>query len=81
MPTIFWRVAHTRGEAWATQPLIYLPMTASKAKVDKLSEMGAQPHFHSQDGVDAENHARAEATRCGQVYVSPYNDVQVSVCV
>lgn len=45
--------------------------------MDKLISLGAQLEFFGEDCVETENHARAEAVRQDQVYVSPYNDTEV----
>lgn len=66
-----------RGQEWAQKPLIYLPTTVSQAKRNKLASLGASLQFFGADAADTEHHARSRAQSLGQVYISPYNDVQV----
>lgn len=61
-----------------TRCTIYLPSTASLAKVQKLQRKGANLQFHGNDSVQAELAALAAAEERGMVYISPYNDKQVS---
>jgi threonine dehydratase len=74
---------HARGVAHALTMLnargtVYLPTTASAAKVEKLRKYPQVTlEFHGTDGVDTETHARATAERTGRAYVSPYNDWEV----
>lgn len=58
-------------------PLVYLPESASEAKVAKLEALGARLVRVGSDAVEAEVAARAEAERCGASYISPYNDLAV----
>jgi len=56
---------------------IYVPETASKAKVSALEQYGANLKFHGQDGIETENFARRFAEEKGMTYVSPYNDEEI----
>ncbi|WIA31927.1 hypothetical protein OEZ86_002786 [Tetradesmus obliquus] len=53
---------------------IYLPTTASPAKVAKLRAEGGNVVQFGQDCVDAERQARSVAQQQGSTYISPYND-------
>lgn len=57
--------------------VIYLPENASPLKVRMLESLGAQIRFHGQTCEATETHARRQAEKSGQVYISPYNDVWV----
>lgn len=56
---------------------IYIPETASIAKVETLRTYGADLVVVGTDGVEAEMAARQAAEREGKVYVSPYNDPKI----
>lgn len=56
---------------------IYLPESAAPAKVEALRRYGTEVEFRGTDCVEAEAFAREQAERTGQIYISPYNDVQV----
>jgi threonine dehydratase len=74
---------HARGVAQAltllgTRGTVYLPTTASAAKVERLKQYsGVTLEFHGTDGGATEVHARAVAERTQRAYVSPYNDWDV----
>ena len=53
---------------------IYVPETASSAKIDALRLVGGDLVLAGTDGVEAERAARSDAEQHGRVYVSPYND-------
>lgn len=53
---------------------IYLPVGASPMKVQLLERLGAPLRFHGSDCAATEAHARQQASRTGQAYISPYND-------
>lgn len=79
-------LAHTRSYACSISPaarqapaLIYLPTTASATKMEQLVARGACVVQHGTDCVEAEAEARRVAEERGQVYISPYNDSDVSV--
>lgn len=54
--------------------VIYLPEGASPMKVQMLQNLGADIHFYGSDCDLTEAHARSQADRTGQTYISPYND-------
>lgn len=56
---------------------IYLPETASVAKVNTLRSTGARIEFYGDDCVLAEIHARETAEKEGKEYISAYNDVKI----
>lgn len=56
---------------------IFLPVTASEAKVDALKSAGARIEFFGEDCVFAEIHARETAAREMKEYISAYNDVKI----
>jgi threonine dehydratase len=57
--------------------VIYLPETASKAKVGALERYGAELKFFGKDGIETEVFARQVAEDSGRVFVSPYNDEKI----
>jgi threonine dehydratase len=57
--------------------IVFMPENASPAKVEAIKSLGAEVHFHSNDGGQAEKFARQYALDHGQVFISPYNDPQV----
>lgn len=59
------------------QGSIYLPETASSAKVETLRTYGADLVFVGTDGVEAERAARQVAEREGKIYISPYSDPKI----
>jgi threonine dehydratase len=56
---------------------VFVPVGASKTKVEAMQRLGAEVCFHGEDSLESEIHARDRASRNGQAYVSPYNDVEV----
>lgn len=56
---------------------IYLPTTASPAKVSRLQAQGAHLCHFSDDCAVAEVEARRVAGEQGSTYISPYNDWEV----
>ena len=73
---------HGAACAWAFRQfgcpgLIYLPETASPAKIAALRNLGAKLELRGQDCVEAEAAAREHADSNGLSYISPYNDAQV----
>ena len=56
---------------------IYIPQTASSAKVETLRAYNADVMVVGTDGVEAERAARQVADEEGKVYISPYNDPQI----
>jgi len=56
---------------------VYLPETASKAKVETLRLYDTEVRFYGDDCVKSEMFAKAEAEKTGQVFISPYNDLKI----
>lgn len=56
---------------------IYVPEGTSSVKVDAIRRAGAEVSFFGRDGVETENHARAQADEQGKAYLSPYNDAAI----
>jgi threonine dehydratase len=56
------------------QGTIYVPEATSSVKVDAIRRAGAEARFFGTDGLETENHARAQAEEQGLLYLSPYND-------
>ena len=69
-------VAHAMNRLGLTG-VVFVPETASSAKVDAIRRAGAQVQFFGTDGLDTEQHARQYATDNGMTYISPYNDTDV----
>ena len=53
---------------------IYLPETASPAKVRMIEDLGATIRYHGSDCEATETFARHQAEIAEKVYISPYND-------
>jgi threonine dehydratase len=73
---------HGAGVAWAGRTLgipvtVFVPQSASPAKLDRIRGYGADVQLFGTDGLDTELHARDAAARNGRAYVSPYNDWDV----
>jgi threonine dehydratase len=60
-----------------TTATIYLPRDVSEQKLAVVERLGGIPVLSNNDCLDAENKARAAAERSGQVFISPYNDLEV----
>jgi len=56
---------------------IYLPTTASPAKVDALGYYPVELEFFGDHALDTELHAKAKAEELGKTWLSPYNDAMV----
>jgi len=56
---------------------IFLPASASPAKIEGLRSRGADLRLIDDDPGRVETVARTEAERSGRVFISPYNDPQV----
>jgi threonine dehydratase len=56
---------------------IFLPENPSLQKLDMLRHYGAHIELYGTSCEITESHARAEARKRGQTYISPYNDPQV----
>ena len=70
---------HAQGFARAlqiagAQGTIYLPETASSAKVAALKSYPAELKFHGTDPLSTELFAKAQAEKEDRIWVSPYND-------
>jgi threonine dehydratase len=57
--------------------IIFVPETASTAKVANIRRLGGEVRFFGPEGGATEVHARAFAAENGLTYVSPYNDPDV----
>ena len=57
--------------------VVYLPENASPAKVNILRQYGMDLVFHGQDCIMSETLARETALDNDQVFVPPYNDMQI----
>ena len=60
-----------------TEGTIYLPTTAAKAKVAAIRNYGATLEFYGTNPLYTELHAKAQAEKNGNIWVSPYNDPQI----
>jgi threonine dehydratase len=56
---------------------IYLPHGASAAKVEAIKMRGVPVEFYGQNCEETERYVRTIAEKSEQVYVSPYNDMDV----
>ncbi len=56
---------------------IYLPTTASPAKVEAIKMRGVPVEFYGDNCEETELHVRSLSVNTNQVYVSPYNDEEV----
>jgi threonine dehydratase len=70
---------HGASVAWAGRTLgipvrVFVPTTASPAKLAMIRRFGADVQMHGTDGLDAEVVGRAFAAENGMPYISPYND-------
>jgi threonine dehydratase len=66
-------VAHTLHQ-FGLKGTIFLPESASPAKLDALRVYNPEIHLFGDDCVKAENKARRTADEQDQVFISPYND-------
>ncbi len=57
--------------------VVYLPETATKAKVRALERYGVELEFHGRDGIETERFARQVADDTGRTFISPYNDAKI----
>ncbi len=60
-----------------TTATIYLPRDVSEQKLAMIKHLRGIPVTSNNDCLDAENKARAAAEKSGQVFISPYNDLEV----
>lgn len=57
--------------------IIFVPENASITKIKAIARFGGKVRLHGKDSVITENYARTYAEQNNQVYISPYNDLQV----
>ena len=57
--------------------IVYLPETASQAKVSALAQYPIELRFFGQDCIEGEREARRVAGQDGNTYVSPYSDPKI----
>ncbi len=69
-------VAHALS-ATGREGTIFLPFTASPAKVEAIKQRGVPISFYGDSGEITEAHARQQAEETNQIYISPYNDEEV----
>src|SRR5262249_6939126 len=60
-----------------TAATIYLPRDVSEQKLAVINHLGGIPVLSAGDCLEAEYTAREAARKSGQVFISPYNDLQV----
>jgi len=60
-----------------TEATIYMPRNISRAKLEMIKERGGNPVLHGDNCLDAEKRARQVAESSGQIFISPYNDLEV----
>ncbi|MCX8061240.1 MAG: threonine/serine dehydratase [Anaerolineales bacterium] len=73
---------HGAGVAYACKLLgiratIFVPHSAPKVKVNRIQELGAEVKFVEGGYTETERFAIQFARETQQVYISPYNDVQI----
>ena len=73
---------HGAATAYAAQKLgiqviVFVPEHASVAKIEAIKRLGAEVHFHGDDGVITERYARSYALEHDMPYISPYHDLDV----
>ena len=57
--------------------VVFVPESASEAKLEKIRREGVDLRFAGRDGLETELYARAWAARHELFYLSPYNDPEV----
>lgn len=65
------------GRELGVRVTVHAPAAASAAKLQAISDQGAELVLHPGDSLVAETAGRAAAERDATVYVSPYNDLDV----
>ena len=70
---------HGLAVAYASKKLgvvneIYVPLNASKNKIEKIKKLGAKIKYFGEDCLEAEIKAKNIAFEKKKVYISPYND-------
>jgi threonine dehydratase len=73
---------HGAAVAYGSQALgvdaeVYVPKSASPAKIAVIKSYGANVELYGDDCVETEARARARAEETGRIYISPYNDTTV----
>jgi len=73
---------HGMGVCYAARHLgttatIYLPQNIPEKKLSKIKTLGGTLVICNDNCLDAESKARVAANESGQVFISPYNDLQV----
>ncbi|MHA2366990.1 MAG: threonine/serine dehydratase [Candidatus Hodarchaeales archaeon] len=56
---------------------IFLPETASKAKINRLKQFNISLEFYGKDSEETESFARKKAEKENYIFVSPYNDIKI----
>lgn len=59
------------------QGRVFVPTNVSSAKADNIKQYEAALEYVGEDTLHTEDYARAYATQHHQVYISPYNDLQI----
>ena len=57
--------------------VVFVPESASEAKLDRIRREGVDLRFAGRDGLETELYARRWAAEQGRFYLSPYNDPEV----
>lgn len=57
--------------------VVFVPENADAAKVETIQRLGAQVRRFGLDPAETETHARRFASERGQVFISPYNDIEI----
>lgn len=56
---------------------VYLPPSASPAKIKALEDYPATLKFYGNNSLETEIHAKAEAAKENKIWISPYNDPHI----
>ena len=64
-------------ELTGTSGSIYLPKTASKAKIEKLEVLGGNLEFVDGSCLNTELYAKSIANETSATWISPYNDLKI----
>jgi len=59
------------------QGCVFLPQNASPAKIEQLRQYGVDLKFHGTDCVESETLAFETARQNNQIYIPPYNDLEI----
>lgn len=65
------------GRQAGVVPTVYLPENAAPTKIAKIKALGAKVVFFGNDSGLSELEARRVSEATGQVYMSPYNDLDI----